>query len=43
MALARSENSVDRFYGMSAQISLERSDYLSMLEKTLQGTMDITP
>jgi Fic family protein len=43
MALARSESSANRFYSMSAQISLERSDYLSMLEKTLQGTMDITP
>jgi Fic family protein len=43
MALARSEESPRRFYSMSAQIQQERSDYYSILERTQQGTMDITP
>lgn len=43
MALARSENSSQRFYSMSAQIGLERKDYYDILEKTQKGTMDITP
>jgi Fic family protein len=41
--LARSDNSAQRFYSMSAQIRLERSDYYAMLERTQQGTLDITP
>lgn len=43
MALARSEQSPQRFYSMSAQIRLERRDYYRILERTGQGTMDITP
>jgi len=43
MALARSENSTQRFYSMSAQIRLERNAYYSMLEKTQKGGSDVTP
>jgi Fic family protein len=43
MALARSEESPQRFYSMSAQIRQERDDYYNMLERTQQGSMDITP
>jgi Fic family protein len=43
MALARSENSAQRFYSMSAQIRQERAAYYDVLETTQQGTMDITP
>lgn len=43
MALARSENSPQRFYSMSAQIRQERSSYYDILEKTQKGTIDITP
>ena len=42
-ALARSENSPQRFYSMSAQIRLERNDYYDILERTQKGTLDITP
>jgi Fic family protein len=42
MALARSENSTQRFYSMSAQICLERNAYYGMLEKTQKGGLDIT-
>jgi len=43
MALARSENSTQRFYSMSAQIRLERNAYYSMLEKAQKGGLDVTP
>jgi Fic family protein len=43
MALARSENSPQRFYSMSAQIRQERNAYYEILEKTQKGTLDITP
>ncbi len=43
MALARSENSSQRFYSMSAQIRQERTAYYNMLERTQKGTLDITP
>ena len=43
MALARSENSPQRFYSMSAQIRQERNAYYDILEQTQKGTMDITP
>ena len=43
LALARSEESPQRFYSMSAQIRPERGDYYRILEQTQQGTMDITP
>ena len=42
MALARSEQSPQRFYSMSAQIRLERNAYYDMLETTQKGTLDIT-
>jgi Fic family protein len=43
MALARSENSPQRFYSMSAQIRQENNAYYGILEETQTGTMDITP
>ncbi len=43
MTLARSENSPQRFYSMSAQILQERNAYYNILERTQKGTMDITP
>jgi Fic family protein len=43
MALARSENSPQRFYSMSTQIRQERGAYYDLLEKTQKGTLDITP
>lgn len=42
MALARSENSSQRFYSMSAQIRAERKAYYDILEKTQKGDLDIT-
>lgn len=42
MALARSENSAQRFYSMSAQIRTERKGYYAMLEATQKGSLDIT-
>ena len=42
MALARSEGSSQRFYSMSAQIRQERGHYYRILERTQQGTMDVT-
>jgi len=41
-ALARSENSSQRFYSMSAQIRLERNAYYEILEHTQKGRLDIT-
>jgi Fic family protein len=44
MSLARSEDSPQRFYSMSAQIRLERNAYYNILEKTQNAdTLDITP
>jgi Fic family protein len=43
MALARSENSPQRFYSTSAQIRQERAAYYDILEQTQKGTMDVTP
>jgi len=43
LALARSENSPQRFYSMSAQIRQERKDYYDILEQTQKGAMDVTP
>jgi Fic family protein len=43
MALARSENSSQRFYSMSTQIRQERSAYYDILEKTQKNTLDVTP
>ncbi len=42
MALARSENSTQRFYSMSAQIRLERNAYYDTLEQTQKGDLDVT-
>ncbi len=42
MALARSEQSPQRFYSMSAQIRQERTAYYEILEQTQQGTLDVT-
>ncbi len=42
MELARSEESPQRFYSMSAQIRLERRDYYDILETTQKGDLDIT-
>jgi Fic family protein len=41
-ALARSENSSQRFYSMSAHIRRERKEYYEILEKTQKGTLDAT-
>jgi Fic family protein len=42
MALARSEDSPQRFYSMSAQIGIERKAYYDILESTQKGDLDIT-
>lgn len=42
LALARSEQSVQRFYSMSAQTRKERNAYYAILEKTQRATLDIT-
>ena len=43
LCLARSENSSQRFYSMSAQIRQKRKAYYDILEKTQKSTTDITP
>ena len=43
LALARSEQSPQRFYSMSAQIRHERAAYYDLLEHTQKGTLDVTP
>jgi Fic family protein len=42
MALARSENTRQRFYSMSAQIRQDRNDYYYTLEWSQKGDMDVT-
>ncbi len=42
MALGRSEQSVQRFYSMSAQIRAERKTYYDTLEKTQRNGLDVT-
>jgi Fic family protein len=42
LALARSENSPQRFYSMSAQIRAERTAYYDQLERTQKGGTDVT-
>lgn len=42
MALARSENSPQRFYSMSTQIRQERNAYYEILERTQKADMDVT-
>ncbi len=43
MALARSEQTAQRFYSMSAQIRAERNAYYERLEAAQKGDLDITP
>lgn len=43
LCLAKSENSNQRFYSMSAQIQKKRKSYYDILEKTQKSTTDITP
>lgn len=43
MQLARSENSPQRFYSMSAQIRQDRDGYYEILERTQTGDMNVTP
>jgi Fic family protein len=42
MALARAEESGQRYYSLSAQIQRERQDYYDRLEATQKGDMDVT-
>jgi Fic family protein len=42
MALARSEQSAQRFYSMSAQIQLERRAYYDVLEATQKGDLNVS-
>lgn len=42
LQLARSDESKQRFYSMSAQIQKERKHYYEVLEKTQKGDLDIT-
>lgn len=42
MALARADESAERFYSMSSQIEMERKDYYSQLEAAQRGNVDIT-
>ncbi len=43
MALARADNTANRFYSMSAQIEDERRDYYLQLEAQQRGDLDVTP
>ena len=42
LLLARSDNSTQRFYSMSAQIRNERNHYYAILEETQKGDLNIT-
>ena len=42
LALARSEQTCQRFYSLSAQIQQERSDYYHILAQTQKGDLDVT-
>ncbi|MBK8873194.1 MAG: Fic family protein [Bacteroidetes bacterium] len=42
MQLARADGIPKRFYSMSAQIRIERKEYYNILEKTQQGSLNIT-
>jgi Fic family protein len=42
MALARADESPDRFYSMSSQIAFERKQYYAQLEWAQRGNVDIT-
>lgn len=43
LALARSDESAQRFYSMSSQIRAERRTYYELLERTQKGDLDISP
>jgi Fic family protein len=43
MALARADQSTQRFYSMSAHIRAERKAYYDILERTQKGALDVTP
>ena len=43
MALAKADESAERFYGMSAFLEKERKAYYEVLESTQKGSLDITP
>lgn len=42
LLLARADGSTQRFYSLSAQIQRERQAYYELLERTQQGTLDVT-
>ncbi len=42
LQLSRADQSTQRFYSMSSQVRIERKAYYDILEKTQQGTLDIT-
>lgn len=42
MALARADNSPQRYYSLSAQLQRERKDYYARLEQAQKGTLDAT-
>jgi Fic family protein len=42
MALARAEQTAQRFYSLSAQIQKERKKYYEMLERTQKGSLDVS-
>jgi Fic family protein len=42
MALARADQSTQRFYSLSAQIRTERKKYYEMLEQSQKGTLDVS-
>ena len=42
MALARADESPQRFYSLSAQIQRERKGYYDVLERTQKGSLDVT-
>jgi Fic family protein len=43
MALARADDTKDRFYSMSSGIEAQRSEYYLQLESAQRGSLDITP
>jgi Fic family protein len=42
LVLARSDDSANRFYSMSAQTRIERREYYNILEATQKGDMEVT-
>lgn len=42
MALARADQSAQRYYSLAAQIQRERKDYYDRLEATQRGDLDVT-